>query len=166
MLTAYPTPVQGASPVWIDVFNPSEEERCQIQTDFQIEIPSRADLSEIESSSRLVNRDGLLRLSLPLIPSPDDADPTPPPLGFILTPKLLVTVRFSEVHAMEQTKTRLAPDKPLNSVNVFVTLLEAMVDYGADLLERLNEEVAAISRQSFKKYAASSSVVWSGWRTF
>src|SRR5215831_6181 len=101
MLTAYPTPLPSSSPVWIDVFNPSEEERHQIQTDFQIEIPSRADLSEIESSSRLVNRDGLLRLSLPLIPSPDDADPTPPPLGFILNPKLLVTVRFSEVHAIE-----------------------------------------------------------------
>src|SRR5580765_7555677 len=108
MLTAYPTPVRGAAPVWIDVFDPSEEERRQIQTDFGIEIPSRADLSEIESSSRLVNRDGLLRLSLPLIPSPDDTDPAPPPLWFVLSPKLLVTVRFSEVHAMEQTRARLA----------------------------------------------------------
>jgi magnesium transporter len=156
MLTVYPTPVQGAPPVWIDVFDPDETERKKIQADFGIEIPSRAALSEIESSSRLVNRDGLLRLSLPLIPSSDDGDPSPPPLGFILTSKLLVTVRFSEVHAIEQTKTLLTHVKPPNSADVFVTLLEAMVDYGADLLERLNEDVATISRQSFKKYAASS----------
>ena len=156
MLTAYPTPAQGGSPVWIDVFNPTDEERRQIQTDFGIEIPSRADLSEIESSSRLVERDGLLRLSLPLIPPTDSEDPTPPPLGFVLTPKLLITVRFSEVHAMEHTKTLFLDAKPPNSVDVFVTLLEAMVDYGADLLERLNQEVAAISRKSFKRYATGS----------
>jgi magnesium transporter len=36
---------------------------------------------------------------------------------------------------------------------VFVVIVEAMVDYGADLLERLGKEVAGISRRSFNQYA-------------
>ena len=67
-----------------------------------------------------------------------------------------MTVRFSEVHSIEQAKTLFAKSAPSSSVDAFVKLVEAMVDYGADMLERLSEEVAAISRSSFKRYAAAS----------
>jgi magnesium transporter len=132
MLTLYPVPKPGVSPVWIDASDPTDEERQQVKADFSVEIPSRADLSEIESSSRLVNRDGVLRLSLPLLPSDEGA--SAPPFGFVLNDKILVTVRFSEVHSIEQAKRLFDNPARPRSVDVFETLLEAMVDYSADLL--------------------------------
>ena len=52
MLTNYP----GGSPssaVWIDLFDPTEEERAQASAHCGIEVPSRSALEEIEASSRL-----------------------------------------------------------------------------------------------------------------
>lgn len=80
MLSVYPASERGASAVWIDVFDPTDDERRQLHAKYGIDVPSRADLSEIESSSRLVSREGMLRLSLPLVPA-DGSDGEIAPLG-------------------------------------------------------------------------------------
>src|SRR5258708_37251052 len=95
----------GAAPLWIDLQDPSEEERAQVGERFKIHIPTRDELSEIESSSRLFSREGLVCVSMPLIPPPHSDDLAPPPLGFVLTPSILVTIRFSEIHGLEQVAT-------------------------------------------------------------
>jgi magnesium transporter len=56
MLTAYPAP--GApgivvKPVWIDLLQPTAEERDRIASEYGLRVPSREALQEIESSSRL-----------------------------------------------------------------------------------------------------------------
>ena len=91
---------------------------------------------------------------MPLIPSPDSEDLSPPPLGFVLTSSVLITIRFSDIHGLDQAAQLFkAANPPHTSVEVFVAIVEAMVDYGADLLERLSKEVAGISRRSFNQYA-------------
>jgi magnesium transporter len=95
---------------------------------------------------------------MPLLPTPESEDPAPPPLGFVLTADVLVTIRFSEIHGLEQVATLFkGAHPPHSSVETFVSIVEAMVDYGADLLEQLSKEVAAISRRSFKQYAKAPS---------
>ena len=151
------SPSEGAPPVWIDLFQPTDQERHQVASQFTIDVPSRGTLDEIESSSRLFSRDRMVCVSMPLIPSEESPDPVPPPMGFVLAPNVLVTIRFSEVHAIarlaELFKTK---DAPQSSVQVFVSILEEMVDYGADLLERLSQDVARTSRRVFRDYAKTS----------
>jgi len=43
----------ASPPVWIDLLDPTEEERTRVEREFGIRVPSRAELEEIESSSRL-----------------------------------------------------------------------------------------------------------------
>ena len=43
----------NGKPLWIDLFNPTEEETARVQSEWHIRVPSRAELDEIESSSRL-----------------------------------------------------------------------------------------------------------------
>lgn len=145
---------QGEEPIWIDLYEPSDEERHQVARQYKIDVPSKDTLSEIESSSRLFSRDKLVCVSMPLIPPQESAAPVPPPLGFVLTPHLLATIRFSEVHGIDRVAALLeSSDPPSGSVDVFVSILEVMVDYGADLLEHLGQQVAQISRRSFREYA-------------
>jgi magnesium transporter len=146
----------GAAPLWIDLQDPSEEERAQVGERFKIHIPTRDELSEIESSSRLFSREGLVCVSMPLIPPPHSDDLAPPPLGFVLTPSILVTIRFSEIHGLEQVATLFKTNPAQSSVEAFVAIVEAMVDFGADMLERFSKEVAAISRLSFSQYAKAA----------
>jgi magnesium transporter len=153
LIRSFAAPAGGPS-IWIDLFQPSEDEIRRIEDQHKIHVPSRDELSEIESSSRLFSREGLVCLSMPANAPKDSADLAPPPLGFVLTAAVLVTIRYSEIHGVEQTASLFAkPNPPATSVQAFVSILEAMVDYGADFLEHLAQEVTGISRKSFRQYA-------------
>src|SRR6516165_9444546 len=110
MLTTYRapgTPEAVVKPVWIDLLEPTAEERGRITSEYGLRVPSREALQEIESSSRLRAEGQVLTLSMPLTVPEERADPLPAPLGFILSPSLLVTVRFTEMHGFADVRARL-----------------------------------------------------------
>ncbi len=156
MLIAYPGPgasTAAAKPVWIDLLQPTPEERDRIATEFGLRVPPREALQEIESSSRVRAEGQVLTLSMPLIVAEEQPDPVPAPLGFVLSPGLLVSVRFTEVHGFPEVRARLEKgDATLDTAAVFAALLEGMVDYRADLLESISAKVGAISRRVFTRH--------------
>ena len=83
-----PEALRGAA--WIDLISPSVEESSHVQAATGLRIPTQANLSEIESSSRLAAADGVLTLSMPLV-SHLDAEPRPLPGGFVLARDRLIT---------------------------------------------------------------------------
>ena len=157
MLTLYPAPGAPGTvvkPVWIDLLQPTPEERDRIASEYGLRVPSQESLREIESSSRLRAEGQVLTLSMPLTVPEERADPLPAPLGFILSPSLLVSVRFTEVHGFAEVRARLekgvAP--PMDSTAVFAALIETMVDYRADLLESMSAQVGAVSKRVFARH--------------
>src|ERR1700712_3130564 len=80
--------------VWIDMLNATPDEIDRVQLATGMKIPSRDDVSEIESSSRLANRNGALYLSMPLIQFAEDG-PRGVSAGFVLSPHRLITIRFA-----------------------------------------------------------------------
>lgn len=145
----------SGQPVWIDLLEPTEEERTRVEREFGIRVPSRGELEEIESSSRLRVERERLYLSMPLSTEDDGASaPAAVPLGFILSPALLVTVRFADVHAFGKVRANFKQgERVADSQGVFTALAEAMVDFAADALERGSGELAAVSRQVFTSRA-------------
>ena len=143
-------------PVWVDLLDPAGAEAEEVQRVFGVRVPSRGELSEIESSSRLVKRNNQLYLSMPLLP-PIEGDPSPPPLGFILSPAILVTVRFSDLVPIQQLAAGFdsIAEKP-DSAHIFVRLLEMMVDRAADLLEEQSAELARTSRLVFRERSTAN----------
>jgi magnesium transporter len=151
MLIAYP----AVKPSWIDLLQPTPEEQARIASEYGLRIPSRAALEEIESSSRLQTEGRLLTLSMPLAITQERSDPLPAPLGFILSPTLLVTVRFTELPVFNDVRARLeASAASLDSTAVFAALIERMVDYRADLLESIGAQVGAVSKRAFAQHVA------------
>jgi len=54
MLTKYPSASSPArDTIWVDLLDPSEDEIAKARADYGISVPSRQQLEEIESSSRL-----------------------------------------------------------------------------------------------------------------
>jgi magnesium transporter len=53
--------------VWIDPENGTPDEIDRVERATGLTVPTEADVSEIETSSRLASRDGALYLSMPLI---------------------------------------------------------------------------------------------------
>src|SRR4051794_23227086 len=137
--------------IWIDLLDPTEEEKAFVRDRAGVTVPSFEALRQIESSSRLIVENGVIFLSTPLVAKGDTDDAFLTPAGFILTPAVLITVRFSELVTFEVVVERIGRDDSLRSaVGVFTALMDALVDRGADVLERLAGDLDQISRSVFR----------------
>jgi magnesium transporter len=140
---------RSGRPIWIDLLNPTPDETAKVAAECGIHVPSRDSLQEVETSSRLRAEGQVLYMSMPLAVQDASAGFAPLPLGFILSPELLVTVRYSEVHAFAEVKAHVEMDPHMGSAAVFVTLIDGMVDFSADMLENLSRNLAAVSASAF-----------------
>ncbi len=141
----------GGKTVWVDLFNPTNEEIGRACTTYGLDIPPREQLEEIEFSSRLQYEDDVFTLSVPVTAhsrNQDDAATTP--LGFVLTRDMLVTVRFAQLHTFEAITARVKR-RERSAPDIFMVILEALIDYGADRLEELRAEAFRISQRIFHK---------------
>jgi magnesium transporter len=147
VLTVYP---DSGKPIWIDLRDPTPEEIAQACTDYDLDIPPREQLEEIEFSSRLQYEDGTFTLSVPVTPhlKGSDADDVTSPLGFVLTKDLLVTVRFAHLQTFEAIRNRVRR-RERSPADIFLVILEALIDYGADRLEELRAEALRVSQRIF-----------------
>src|SRR5205085_2531662 len=90
-------------------------------------------------------------LSTPLVSRVDSGEPVTTPLGFVLTSRLLITVRFETSTVFKDIHERSTPDVVHPSaVGAFIGLMEAMVDRMADVLERVGAELDAVSHRVFR----------------
>src|SRR5262249_51159862 len=128
---------------WIDLLSPTPEEAEEVARATGLAVPSEADISEIESSSRLSTRDGALYLSMPMVARPE-TEPRSVSIGFVLTPERLLTIRFAPSRVFDHFMER--PVLPAHSSShILVGLLEALVDRQADALEQVKAELETIS---------------------
>jgi magnesium transporter len=137
--------------IWIDLLSPTEQEKAKVSRRAGVRIPSLDALSEIEASSRLAIEGDLIYLSTPVVAHGDGTDASLSFVGFILTESLLVTVRFAELGAFGSVVDLIRRDDEIrNSGGVFIALLEAFVDRGADVMERLGADLDKVSRSVFR----------------
>jgi magnesium transporter len=137
--------------IWIDLLNPTAEESAFVESQKKVRIPSIEALREIESSSRLAVDHDVVYLSIPAVAQGDTADAHLSPTGFILTRDFLVTVRFAPLTTFDAVVEKVRQDKTLqNAPAIFAALLEATVDRGAEVLERLGAEIDKVSKSVFR----------------
>jgi magnesium transporter len=145
----------GGRTVWVDLLNPTREEIAKACTDYELDIPPREELEEIEFSSRLQYEDGVFTISVPVTPHNKDGEDETSPLGFVLTRDLLVTVRFAPLHTFDAIVKRVNR-RQRDAADIFMVILEALIDYGADRLEGLRAEALHVSQRIFHKDMADS----------
>ena len=137
--------------IWIDLLTPSEEEKRFVERVLGIRVPTESSLGQIEASSRLISDHDRLYLSSPAVRLDANNEAEITNIGFIIGPRVLVTVRFAALSTFDDVMKRIDTDKSLqNGMCVFTALLEAMVDRGADVLEHLGAKTDQLSRGVFK----------------
>ncbi len=144
--------VDQDSIVWVDMLSPSPEEERTAEAWLGIAIPTRADMEEIEISSRLYSEDGAHYMTATLPARADGDQPEMGPVTFILSPAgTLVTLRFHEPSAFQILPQR-AEKAALGCNNgeaVLINLLEVITDRLADILERAGREILELSKGIF-----------------
>lgn len=152
MFTAFPPHTEAehrlhAGTVWIDLLDPTDAEARLVAEATGLHVPTLAELSEIENSSRLRRKRDALYMSVPTAMPGEQ----PSPVGYVLSRERLITIRFAALPTFEayaQT-CRLEPEAAAGSMEVFLGLLETMVDRLADALEREGAALEDASRRIF-----------------
>ncbi len=145
------TEIAGA--VWIDLLNPTKEEEAAVQAALRLEVPTREEMQEIESSSRLYREEEALFLTASFLYGAEDGEYGSTAITFVLAPTALVTVRYATPKAFETFATRVQRQaSPLLRTpdGVMLHLFEQIVDRLADILEKIGGEMDAASRNTFR----------------
>jgi magnesium transporter len=137
--------------IWIDMCSPTPEEIAFVERVSKQHVPSRAEISEIEVSSRLNIENDVLFLSTPISFRADGVRPATTPVGFVLSARLLITVRFENLPAFAGFKDRCFAGHSVHpsSAGLFIGLLEAVVDRMADVLEHVGSQLDEVSQLVF-----------------
>ncbi|NBB98088.1 MAG: magnesium transporter [Alphaproteobacteria bacterium] len=143
--------------VWLDLFTPTRAEERRVEELAGLDLPTRADMEEIELSSRLYASDGAVFMTATIPARADGDDPDMQPVSFVLLPDRLVTVRYHHPHPFRVMPARAEKGAVActGSEDILLTLLEAVVDREADILERSGREIDDLSRAVFKNSGAA-----------
>ena len=134
--------------VWIDLFNPSGEEKRAAEDFLGTNIQSRAQAEEIESSSRFSEtEDALFANTNFLIPGPEEYSMIP--VSFIISDDILTTLREDPLRSITDIQRRVQAFPKLYSSGymVFVSILEQRIDLDADMIELMSKEIEQYNRK-------------------
>jgi magnesium transporter len=149
-------PADLAQAVWLDLCGPDEAERARVTQATGLRVPDRHEIAEIETSSRLVNEEGVLYLSTPMPSRSPDGTLTNEPIGFVVAPDRLLTVRFAASTVFEGFADHWRSKEEEGTVTglqPFLGLLEALVDRLADVLEQIGADMDTLSAEVFARGA-------------
>jgi magnesium transporter len=133
----------GDATVWIDLLNPTPDEDAFVEKAMGIDIPTRAEMREIEASNRLYTESGAYFMTAFIVYNIELPVPQTTALTFILAGQRLVTVRYAEPKAFPLFLQRVEKGDLIcnGAPAIMIGLIEAIIHREADLIERIQDEV-------------------------
>jgi magnesium transporter len=144
-----------AAALWIDLYRPTDPQVAALAA-LGVEVPTLADMEEIEISSRLYREAGADVMTVVLPGLSTTKAPMSGPVSFILTATRLVTVRHHaprpfETYPERADKSGLGCQSP---DHVFMGLIEEIIGRLADLLEGVGKALDQVSADVFQSNGA------------
>jgi len=136
---------------WIDLEEPTHEEEDLVERCIEVNVPTQAEMAEIEPSSRLYEKDGALYMTISALRGVDEQHPTTTPIGFVLAGNRLVTVRYATPKPIRtfENHARRDPDLVRDGPTALVRLLDAIIDRLADEIEHVGARMEGLSQEIF-----------------
>lgn len=134
--------------LWIDLFEPTGDEKRGVEAFLDTTLQSRATAEEIESSSRYSETDTTIFANTNfLIPGPDNY--AMEAVSFILSEGILVTIRQVPLRTFTDMQRRLGNMNKLfpTGYHILVAILENRIDLDADMIELMAKEIAQFSKR-------------------
>ncbi|HYC68149.1 magnesium transporter CorA family protein [Brevundimonas sp.] len=137
--------------VWIDLVNPTPEEDRAVERALGLSVPTRAEMAELEASSRLYRDNGATYVTADIIQHGDADMPGLEPVTFVLTAGPLITVRYFDPKPFAMLLDKLERNPALcgAGADVFLHLMEQIIDRASDVLSTNAAKVEAVSNHVF-----------------
>jgi magnesium transporter len=138
---------------WIDLEEPTREEEKLVEQCIRVNVPTQAEMAEIEPSSRLYERNGALYMTVSALRGVEEHLPTTTPIGFVLADNRLVTIRYATPKPIRtfENHARREPELVRDGTTALVRLLDAIIDRLADEIEGVSSTMEGLSQQIFQE---------------
>ncbi len=138
---------------WIDLEEPTHEEERLVERCIQVNVPTQAEMAQIEPSSRLYDKNGALYMTLSTLRGVEENFPTTTPIGFVLAGRRLVTIRYATPKPVRnfESHARRDPDLVRDGPTALVRLLDAIIDRLADEIEQVSARMEQLSEEIFQE---------------
>ncbi|MCX7738647.1 MAG: magnesium/cobalt transporter CorA [Hydrogenothermaceae bacterium] len=133
--------------LWVDIFNPEENEVQWVQANFQIEFPSLSEREDIEISSRYwEEKDSITINTFFLIREEDNAFNET--VSFILKEDYIITVRYRQLKTFSEFVRRMMTNPTVfkTGYHVFAGIMEIKVASDADVMESISKEISKLGK--------------------
>lgn len=131
--------------IWIDLINPTSEEMERVEETFGVELFTPQEREEIESSSKYAESENEIGINLNFLRA-ENGNYVNEPVSFILKNDFLITQRQQEYKTFTDTYQKIRSVKAKNGIDVFLNILEIRIDFDADLIENITEQITKISK--------------------
>jgi magnesium Mg(2+) and cobalt Co(2+) transport protein (corA) len=133
--------------IWIDMNNPSLKEKKAIENFLHVNLTTRQQAEEIESSSRYSESESTIMANSNFLIQDDD-EFTYEAVSFILKEGILVTVRNINLKVFSDTIRRFLLNNRAfpTSFHLMVAILETRIDLDADMVEQIARDIAKVSK--------------------
>jgi len=134
--------------LWIDLFDPAGDEKRVVEEFLGVNLQSRAQAEEIESSSRYFETANTISVNTDfLIPGPDSY--AMESVSFMLVGNTFTSIRqvplrsFTDIQRRMQINPRVYP----TGFHILAGILETRIDLDADMIELMSKEIAQYSKR-------------------
>lgn len=133
--------------IWVDLQNPTVEEKVTIETYFDIKYSSEEESQEIESSSRFSELDNEIIINSRFLSLRENGFEYAP-VSIILEKGILFTYRDDDLKTFGESvkKIKANPTLYVNGYQILSTILETCIDQDADLIENIAKEISELNK--------------------
>jgi len=134
--------------LWLDLFDPTGEEKRAVEDFLGTTLQSRAQAEEIESSSRFSETENEIFINTNfLIPGPENY--TMESVSFILSEDAIVSVRQVPLRSFTDIQRRILAGRKTypTGFHILLGILENRVDMDADMIELMSKEIEQYSKR-------------------
>jgi magnesium transporter len=146
-------PVLPPDAVWIDLLEPTLDEERFVEQVLHIDVPTREEMKEIETSNRLYEDNGALYMTATIAAQLDTDRPVSTAVTFILIRGHLVTSRYINTKPFQQfiSYAERHPAVCQSPMAVLAGIIEAFTERIADILERVGSNLDGVSSSIFAR---------------
>jgi len=137
--------------VWVDLLEPTLAEERAVERLLAIDVPSREEMREIETSNRLYEENGTLYMTATVVTKIDTDRPESAAVTFILTHNRLITNRYVDPLPFRRfvAYAERHPQAATTAPGILAGLLESVIERTADVLERVGLGLDDLSASVF-----------------
>jgi magnesium transporter len=145
----------NAEPVWVDLTDPTDDERLWVKTIYGVTLPGEDEVKDIEASARYYEAEnGDLHLRTDFLLEEDDGPSRVVTVAFILARKMLFSVHTDDlpVFRLVRMRARSRPGSIGDYMDVLLDLYATDAEYSADALEGIYLSLEEVSFRVLQKH--------------